>query len=266
MQAQEAQARRDLGSSLDPEHCIFCPKAFTSLDECLDHMLATHGFFIPEREECQQLSQLVRYCQEKVKLGKLCLYCDKSNFQSFSDVQNHMTFKSHCKLSSDEDAFEIEFGEYYVQLDPVGEEEEEWLTDDEEEDDDSDSEECLTVSETGELVLLDGRRVGTRQMHRYYKQRLPDDVSEYDVCRRLLHCDDTSASVRSAALARKSTGHHHQLSLKTQLHSKKRNQLNGRTMSHMRSVNYQQQKHRERLDKRSHKLIQNTNRKLLVTV
>lgn len=196
---------------LAKEDCIFCSHHAEDFDANLSHMLKEHGFFIPDVEFLTDAEGLVSYLAEKVKLGNFCLYCNGKGkaFRDYHDVQKHMTALSHCKLpyDDDEDIEElIDFYDFSAQyksnkvkaITAGGEEDVEWETDSEasvdddeevveeeqaedDESDDSDDEalHTINVSETGELVLANGKRLGRREFRRYYRQRFrPEEARE----------------------------------------------------------------------------------------
>ena len=141
---------------------IFDDVEFETVEECLAHMETTFGFFIPEREYLVDLPGFLVYLGEKVKIGGICLYCQKQ-FCPGRPLQNHMQSKSHCKIAYEEgvdlDEFEdfYDFSSSYPEGGGEGDEEVE--------------EDCLQIAHTGELLLSDGRRLGHRAFRRYYKQR-----------------------------------------------------------------------------------------------
>jgi pre-60S factor REI1 len=60
-------------------------------------MYRKYGFFLPDREYLTDMEGLVGYCQEKIKLGHMCLYCHKV-FPTWQGCQKHMVSKRHTKL------------------------------------------------------------------------------------------------------------------------------------------------------------------------
>ena len=154
------------------------------------------------------LEGLLGYCQEKIKLGHFCLYCEKV-FPTWQGCQNHMISKQHTKLRYEKG--------YWDELDPFYDfkldnephnnitdpkeddkkvnddaemevveddgDEEGWedMSEDGELDDDDDevmdgyekeiAQFGLDVTPLGELVFPDGRIIGHRALKRYYKQR-----------------------------------------------------------------------------------------------
>lgn len=195
---------------LAKEDCIFCTHHAEDFDSNLSHMLKEHGFFIPDVEFLVNAEGLVGYLSEKVKLGNFCLYCNGKGktFRDYHDVQKHMTALSHCKLPYDDEDDIDELMDFYdfsaqysskkkkvLTIKEAGEEDAEWETDSEasiddeeevveEEDSDDDFGEdeavhTINVSETGELVLANGKRLGRREFNRYYKQRFrPEEARE----------------------------------------------------------------------------------------
>lgn len=142
------------------------PLVFDTIAENLDFMLKTYGFFVPDKEYLKDCEGLIRYCSQKIRVGKLCLFCDK-RFSTNNAVIQHMISKNHCKLNwepienndlgESEELFD-EFGEFY----------------------DYSKEELVKKSnvvvemlETGEILLKnDGKNkiIGKKMYKKYYKQ------------------------------------------------------------------------------------------------
>lgn len=136
---------------------IFDDREFETIDECMEYMKIKFGFFIPDQEYLTDRDGLLEYLGEKVKLGGLCLYCQKQQRPGRSCVQ-HMIAKSHCKIAYQENIDLDEYEDFYDFTSSYNE-------------DDEDEPKKVTISPTtGELVLLDGRTVGHRDFRVYYKQ------------------------------------------------------------------------------------------------
>lgn len=60
-------------------------------------MVKKYSFFVPDIEYLVDLEGLLEYLQEKVRLGNMCLYCEK-RFSSTIACQHHMISSSHCKM------------------------------------------------------------------------------------------------------------------------------------------------------------------------
>lgn len=279
---------------LAKEDCIFCAHHAADFDANLSHMLKEHGFFIPDVEFLTDAEGLVGYLTEKVKLGNFCLYCNGKgkSFRDYHDVQKHMTALSHCKLpyDDDEDLEElIEFYDFSAQykstkvkaLTAGGEGDAEWETDseasvgddeevieEEENEDSNDDDEALhtiSVSETGELVLANGRRLGRREFRRYYRQRFrPEETREsvLAVTKERLLLAYQMAGVDPGVSGSTALS----LAFAANLLKKRNNIASGMTITESRRKNFLFAKHRERLDKRSHKFQTAPNRRKLVCV
>lgn len=181
--------------NVDPKECLFCNVTSNTLQENVDHMYNNHSFFIPDKEHLTDQEGLIGYCAEKVKLGHVCLYCQKA-FQSSADTKRHMESKGHCKIRYEEGIDLDEFEVFYdfstankiflgTKNDDVDYDMAE--SDDDEEWEDVEGEEEGTdfydgyknaihkhgfgLTELGELILPSGKIVGHRALSVYYKQR-----------------------------------------------------------------------------------------------
>jgi hypothetical protein len=149
---------------------IFDDAEFESVEECLSHMESKFGFFIPEREYMTDLNGFLVYLGEKVKLGGICLYCQKQ-FRPGRPLQNHMQSKSHCKIAYEEGVDMDEFEDFYDFSSSYGESAAVEGQEGDDLDEELEEEDGLEITATGELLLTDGRRIGHRAFRRYYKQR-----------------------------------------------------------------------------------------------
>ena len=150
---------------------LFDDKDCGTMDKCLTHMAKKYGFFLPDSEYITDLNGMMEYLGEKVKLGGICLFCQK-RFPPGPAVQHHMIGKSHCKIAYEEgvDLEELEdFYDFTATYDNA--EDVEYDSDGEVIQEEAEVDPC-----TGELILPDGRVLGHRQFRRYYKQyyRLQD--------------------------------------------------------------------------------------------
>lgn len=118
------------------------------------------------------------YLNMKVTVGHVCLYCQRG-FPSATACQQHMIDASHCKLLYEEDVDMHEYEDFYdfsssYHAEGGRRREGDEQKGDGEEDDEEigELEGKFEVSHIGELVLLDGRTVGHRDLRRYYKQNV----------------------------------------------------------------------------------------------
>ncbi|KAF0695289.1 Aste57867_13885 [Aphanomyces stellatus] len=265
--------------SLEITHCMFCAFEADSLESNLTHMQKHHGFFIPDLEYLQDLEGFITYLVEKVKLGHICLYCNGKGkvFRSYKDCQKHMNDLSHCKLLYEEYEDLHEYEEFYdftasygiVPASGAAADGEEWedveeveVGSDDEEEDELAGIKTISFSETGALVLPDGRQLGQREYRRYYKQRhRPDEARESVLAQtkeRLLLAYQMAGVDMSTEL---SVSY-----VKKFLSRRTGNIAEAKTIQEKRSVRHKFQKHRERLETRSHKLQKHPNRRNMITV
>jgi len=153
--------------------CLFCAESSSSLDENIDHMTKVHSFFIPDIEYMVDLEGFIKYLEEKVVIGNICLYCNGKGrgLHSLEAVQSHMRDLSHCKLPLEDDG---EFDDYYDFSKSY--------PDDEEADPDSELsvEGRVSVADNGcELVFKDGRVAAHRSVAMYYKQNVKPPETRY---------------------------------------------------------------------------------------
>ena len=149
---------------------IFDDVVFETTEECVAYMELNFGFFIPDREFLTDIDGFLKYLGEKVKLGGLCIYCQKQ-FSPGRPCQNHMISKSHCKIAYEEGIDIHEFEDFFDYSSTYDDDDEQQLDEDGNVMDDS-----LLVSSTGELMLPNGRVVGHREFKKYYKQKFrPED-------------------------------------------------------------------------------------------
>jgi len=155
-----------------PTISLFDEKEFSTSDDCVRYMQETYGFFLPDQQYLTDVDGLLTYLGEKVKIGGICLYCQK-RLKPGWPCQAHMRDKSHCKIRYEEGVDADEFEDFYDftssyaegELDSDGE-----LVDEEDED-------GPQLKATGELQLADGRIIGHRKFRRIYNQYFaPEDT------------------------------------------------------------------------------------------
>jgi len=151
---------------LSLEDCLFCSEKSVDLKSNLDHMTQTHGFFIPDIEYLKDLEGLIKYLGEKIAVGNLCLQCNGRGkaFHSTDGVQAHMREKSHCRIDDSEEEYD-EFYDFSSDWQEIPAEEGH-------DPNDATRTPAVRISDTGmELVFKDGRSVGHRSLHQFYRQR-----------------------------------------------------------------------------------------------
>ena len=142
---------------IGPNICIFDGKEFSCTEACLEYSRLRYGFFIPDQEYLTDLDGLLNYLGEKVKLGGLCLYCQKQ-FTPGKPCMDHMVSKAHCKLRYEDGVDLDEYEDFYD------------FSSTYEDCSDEDNEEVIHISDAGELMLPNGRKAGHRDHRIYFKQ------------------------------------------------------------------------------------------------
>lgn len=155
------------------EHWDVCVSLFDnhvsgSLEENLEYMFRTFGFYLPDAEHLADPEGLVRYLGAKLQYGHVPLYIrgddgEAKSFRSLHAVQRHMVDSVRCKLVYEGN--EDEYADYY-----------DWPSDDEGEETSLAlvNDDGLNGGEYELAVPLSGggtRYLGTREFARYYRQR-----------------------------------------------------------------------------------------------
>jgi pre-60S factor REI1 len=148
-----------------PQDCLFCKKKFQDQEKMKKH-LATHGMNIPD---AANFEELVQYLHDKITITNCCIHCNKQ-FYTIEQTIHHMVSKQHCRLNSED------YERYVETMEGDDWEDEEGSVDDNDSvvELDEDEEELtayITADET-QLVLPNGRVLGSRQFLRYWKQNL----------------------------------------------------------------------------------------------
>jgi len=88
--------------TIDPSSSLFDPTTHTTCQLALDHMQTTNNFTLPFSEQIIDLEGLLGYLHEKVKLGHMCLECEKvSLYINDSAISNTLlSFTSRFALGN----------------------------------------------------------------------------------------------------------------------------------------------------------------------
>ncbi|GBG25910.1 Cytoplasmic 60S subunit biosis factor REI1 [Hondaea fermentalgiana] len=145
-EVDEEQLRR----KVDPCECFIDGHMSEDLEGTLAYMHKKYGFYIPDAEYVCDWQGLYKYCSQKVRAGKLCLYCDRP-FKSGQAAIQHIVDKGHCKLpwESDEDLEEYEDFYDFTALNDTDEE------GDEDEDDNEDDDDEMADADADETTETD---------------------------------------------------------------------------------------------------------------
>jgi len=114
--SQEETKNEDLDEEgppvIDPCQSLFDSSVQATVRDNVEYMQKKYGFFIPDAEYLTKLSNLIGYCQEKIQIGQLCLYCQKG-FKSPRAVKAHMIDSRHTKLLYEEGVDLWEYEPFY---------------------------------------------------------------------------------------------------------------------------------------------------------
>mmetsp|Transcript_24167 Transcript_24167/g.26691 ORF Transcript_24167/g.26691 Transcript_24167/m.26691 type:complete len:461 (-) Transcript_24167:11-1393(-) len=97
---------------IDPRQCLFDKHVSLTLDANIERMQRKYGFFIPDQEYLVDKEGLIGYCQEKIKIGHCCLYCQK-RFSTWQGCQKHMISTRHTKLRYERGIDQDEYDPFY---------------------------------------------------------------------------------------------------------------------------------------------------------
>lgn len=165
------------------EQCLFCEhnKHFKDVEENLEHMFRTHGFYIPEQKYLVDKIGLVKYMSEKIGLGNICIVCNYQG-RTLTAVRQHMLAKRHCKIPYESEDERLEISEFYdftssyanfnSNTTPDNEDDWEDVGSDEAGSDDEDLPQEYLYNDGIELHLPTGIKVGHRSLAKILQARL----------------------------------------------------------------------------------------------
>ncbi|SCV03750.1 LAMI_0H10660g1_1 [Lachancea mirantina] len=174
-----------------PETCLFCRnRVAKSLEDNLDHMFKSHGFYIPEQKYLVDKPGLVKYLSEKIGLGNICLVCSFQG-RSLEAVRAHMLAKNHCRVPYESEDEKLEISEFYDFTSSYADtdatdaaqggdgDDEDWedvASDEEGGDLDEAPPQEYLYNDGNELHLPTGVKVGHRSLQKYYRQNLKPET------------------------------------------------------------------------------------------
>lgn len=183
--------------------CLFCAENnFITAKDNLEHMKKCHSLFIPDHQYLTDLEGLLDFLAEKVSVFNECIWCpsSRSSFQScgLSGLRKHMADKGHQKIRFEEDdgradiecfytypsvsrermiIFNDDSDSEYEDIDEIDGEEgvgksgdaKATITDYE-----GDERTLFISPDESEMLLPNGKKIGSRQYRIYYRQHLRD--------------------------------------------------------------------------------------------
>ena len=100
------------------EESLFDGKVSATLEQNLDYMWEAHGFFVPNRARLADAMGLFGYLQEKVYRYNSCLNCHRC-FHSLEAVRGHMRDKSHMMVNYEDGDGALELDRFYGDTAPA---------------------------------------------------------------------------------------------------------------------------------------------------
>ena len=84
-----AAAAPEAAPVIDPRRCLFTLHPYPCAELALVGMQREFGFFVPDKEYCVDVEGLLGYCTEKIWLGHMCIFCQRT-FGSVNAAVRHM--------------------------------------------------------------------------------------------------------------------------------------------------------------------------------
>jgi len=153
-------------------NCSFCINTgFDDETDILNHLSTCHGFIIPLQEYLKSLSDLLKFIDDKIKIGE-CIFCER-HFPVVDDnnysVLQHMKQKKHCRMVEISSEFFKKYKKFYnLNSDALTKVAHLLYRDEELE---------LMKNSAGEITLDNGVSLGHRENRIYYKQGFPLEPS-----------------------------------------------------------------------------------------
>lgn len=111
-ESSETETMDEEPPEINPSQSLFDNHTSSSPSANLSYMQSKYSFYLPDIEYCTDLEGFLGYCNEKVRWGNTCLYCQKT-FKSVEGVLKHMRDKRHCKVLYERGVDQEEFDVFY---------------------------------------------------------------------------------------------------------------------------------------------------------
>jgi pre-60S factor REI1 len=108
----EMEEEQQQPPEIDPRQSLFDDVISDTPADNLARMRSEYSFFLPDSEYLVDLEGFLGYCNEKVRWGNVCLYCQKS-FGSAEATLKHMKDKRHCKIAYERGVDMEEYDVFY---------------------------------------------------------------------------------------------------------------------------------------------------------
>ena len=208
IEEEDEQEEEPDNEEFSSSRCLFCNNKESDINANIEHMLKSHGMFVPEKDYLVNPEGLIKWLYRKINENNECLYCHAIR-NNPAGARTHMRDKGHCMIAFETEDEQIEIGQYYdfrstysddddddddaeSTISDVGEggvkvtsegDDDGWETDASSVDEDEDEEEeqklalsrknnAVVLEDEFELHLPSGRTVGHRSLAKYYRQNL----------------------------------------------------------------------------------------------
>lgn len=157
----------EINEPLEVTDCFYCGTKFEAIDDNIQHMLLTHGLYIPNLTYLSDKEGLLRFLSDIIVIDKECVKCGFDS-NTLIGIRQHIVAKGHACIPYETKEMRHFFDKYYdFSLKDESESEYEVVEDSCETGDYT----SATIDSTGvELALPNGYKLGHRSMSRYYRQ------------------------------------------------------------------------------------------------
>jgi pre-60S factor REI1 len=98
---------------INPCQSLFDNHISSTPQDNLIYLQKHFSFYLPDSEYCIDLEGFLGYCNEKIRLGNICLYCQKTFKGGAHGVIRHMKDKEHCKILYERNVDMEEYDVFY---------------------------------------------------------------------------------------------------------------------------------------------------------
>ncbi|KAL7440985.1 hypothetical protein ACHAXH_007954 [Discostella pseudostelligera] len=98
---------------INPCQSLFDNHISSTPRDNLIYLQKHYSFYLPDSEYCIDLEGFLGYCNEKVRWGNICLYCQKTFKGGANGVIRHMKDKEHCKILYERNVDMEEYDVFY---------------------------------------------------------------------------------------------------------------------------------------------------------
>lgn len=98
---------------INPCQSLFDNHISSTPQDNLIYLQKHFSFYLPDSEYCIDLEGFLGYCNEKIRWGNICLFCQKTFKGGAHGVIRHMKDKEHCKILYERNVDMEEYDVFY---------------------------------------------------------------------------------------------------------------------------------------------------------